>query len=123
MDKRKEWFGVFICILVIATLFYIPKLKAPMIKDPIAVIPTQTNTGAIKIMKRSEAGEDAKWKLDDIFKNEKEIETSLQKAKETIETLASYKGKLSDEKKLLEYLKLTDAYQIESDKRYIYASL
>ncbi len=77
----------------------------------------------MKIIKRDEVGDEYKWKLTDIFKNEVEIEDSIKTAKELIIKLGEYKWKLSDDAKLLEYLKLNSEFNKDNDRRYGYSDL
>lgn len=57
------------------------------------------------LKKRSEVKVEDTWRLEDIYETEELWESDFQKAKEMIETLKTYAGKLHEEDQLLEMLK------------------
>ena len=64
-----------------------------------------------------------KWDLSYFFANDEEFEKELEGLNEYLPRLASYKGQLSDEAKLREYLLLSDELETKLYKVYQYAHL
>lgn len=64
-----------------------------------------------------------KWDLSYFFANDEEFEKELEGLNEYLPRLASYKGQLSDEAKLGEYLRLSDELETKLYKVYQYAHL
>ena len=64
-----------------------------------------------------------KWDLSYFFANDEEFEKELEGLNEYLPRLASYKGQLSDEAKLKEYLRLSDELETKLYKVYQYAHL
>ncbi len=64
-----------------------------------------------------------KWDLSYFFANDEEFEKELEGLSEYLPKLASYKGQLSDEAKLKEYLLLSDELETKLYKVYQYAHL
>lgn len=67
---------------------------------------------AEKLLKRSEVPVENTWRLEDIYETIEAWEADCAKLSEQADALKAYEGKLTDEKKLLEFLTLsTDAEQ------------
>lgn len=64
-----------------------------------------------------------KWDLSYFFANDEEFEKALEGLNDYLPRLASYKGQLSDEAKLREYLLLSDELETKLYKVYQYAHL
>lgn len=64
-----------------------------------------------------------KWDLTYLFETEQEFLASLEKLKGYVEKLASYRGKLSDEESLVEYLTISRDFEEAFGRTYQYASL
>ena len=64
-----------------------------------------------------------KWDLSYFFANDEEFEKALEGLNDYLPKLASYKGQLSDETKLKEYLLLSDELETKLYKVYQYAHL
>ena len=64
-----------------------------------------------------------KWDLTYLFETEEEFLASVEKMKEYVEKLASYKGKLSDEESLVEYLIISRDFEEALGRTYQYAHL
>lgn len=73
--------------------------------------------------KRSEIEEKYKWDLSSYFKNDDEFFAEYLYLKENVNCLLKYKGKLSDEKVLLECLKEDEKYSLRLEILFVYASL
>ena len=73
---------------------------------------------------RSEIEEKDKWDLTLIFKNEEEFNKTLNEAKNEIEKISSYKGKLLESSdSLLSCFEFSDYIERKLDKLYMYAHL
>lgn len=70
---------------------------------------------------RKDIPEKYKWNLGDIFATPADWEKTFEKLSAEYPTLASYKGKLADRSKLLEFLKRSDSFDVELGKLYCYA--
>jgi len=64
-----------------------------------------------------------KWDLSYFFANDEEFEKALEGLNDYLPKLSSYKGQLSDEAKLKEYLLLSDELETKLYKVYQYAHL
>lgn len=96
------------------------KLIAQIILDDLNIRLSKNNS---KIIKREDVWAEYKWNLKDLFQNDQEIEDAIVKITWIIPQLAEYKWKLSDDKKLLEYLTLNTKYNDTDYKIRIYISL
>lgn len=64
-----------------------------------------------------------KWNLNYLFNSIEEYEKAFNQLSDMIQKLESFKGKLNEEGKFLEYLKLSDEFEYLLGKVYQYASL
>ena len=64
-----------------------------------------------------------KWDLTYLFKTEEDYEKAFEELQPYAEKLASYNGKLNDEKSFVEYCLLQKEFSIKLEKVYQYASL
>ena len=77
----------------------------------------------IKEKTRNEIEEKYKWDLSTLYKNEEEFNKELLKAKELIEKVTEYKGKLTKTSdNLYNFLKLEEEITIYIENLYVYAS-
>ncbi len=75
-----------------------------------------------KIVKRNEQKEEYKWRLEDIFPDNKRWEEEFQKLKELIKEVSKYQGKLGESaNNLLHTLKLTDEISLLQERLFTYA--
>ena len=72
---------------------------------------------------RSEINENDKWDLTPIYKNEKDWNKDLEKAKKEIKKVVDYKDLLSSSKRLLEYIKYDENTERLLYRLYYYAHL
>lgn len=70
--------------------------------------------------KRSEVAENLKWRLTDIFKDQKEFDDLLENISGKVD-FSAYEGKLADEKTLLKCLKEMDEVETVLEKLDVYA--
>lgn len=75
------------------------------------------------VRKRNEIPEDAKWKIEKIYKSEEQWEKDFQDVKNEAVELKNYVGKLGDAKELLNYLKLSEKISRKVEKLFLYAHL
>lgn len=76
-----------------------------------------------KLAERKSINEKYKWNLNDLVNGDDEWESKFAAISKKTAALGNYKGLLSDNAKLLEYLKLTDKLSIELLKLYLYANM
>ena len=72
---------------------------------------------------RSKISNEYKWDLTSIYKNDKEFEKDLEKAKKEIKKIANFKDLLSSSKRLLEYIKYDQDTERLLYRLYYYAHL
>ena len=65
----------------------------------------EKETAKVTKKKEQETGKEYKWNLSDIYKDYKEWGKDYRKVEKQAEELVSYKGKLGEEKALLEFFK------------------
>lgn len=75
------------------------------------------------IINRKDTEDKYKWDLTKIYKNKQEIDEVYKKLEGLIKKLASYKWKLNDDVKLLEFLKLDDEFNIYAEDLWLYIYL
>lgn len=73
--------------------------------------------------KRSEIDEKYKWDLSNYFKNDDEFYKEYEELKTHLNDFDNFKGKLSDEKIMLDCLKLEEEISLKLEILYVYASL
>lgn len=73
--------------------------------------------------KRSEIEEKFKWDLGGYFKSDEDFKTEFEFLKSKIHSLDRFKGKLKEEKTVLECLKQEDELSVKFEVLYVYASL
>lgn len=72
---------------------------------------------------REQIDDKYKWKLDKIYKDSSAWEDSFNKIKEQSKSLSEFQGKLSDNSKILEYLKEDEKISVEAEKLFVYAHM
>ena len=80
-------------------------------------------TAKVTKKKEQEIGKEYKWNLSDIYKDYKEWGKDYKKVEKQAEELVSYKGKLGEEKALLEFFKKQEEMDKISYKLYRYPQL
>ena len=73
--------------------------------------------------KRSEIEEKFKWDLSGYFKNDDEFKKEFDDLKSQIYFLDEFKGKLNNEKTILECLRKSEAFDQRLEVLYVYATL
>ena len=73
--------------------------------------------------KRSEIEEKFKWDLSGYFKNDDEFKKEFDDLKSQVHFLDEYKGKLNNEKTILECLRKSEAFDQRLEVLYVYATL
>ena len=82
------------------------------------------NNGYWCVMKKRNQIEDKyKWKLEDIYSSDEELLVDIEKLKSYPTKLSSYKGKLKNVSKCLEFFKLSTQISYESEKIGVYIGL
>ena len=76
-----------------------------------------------KLKTREQIEDKYKWKLDKIYKDSSAWEDSFNKIKEQSKLLSEFQGKLSDNSKILEYLKEDEKISVEAEKLFVYAHM
>ena len=64
-----------------------------------------------------------KWNLTTLFKTDEDFKIAFDEASSYIPKLASFKGKLHEEKEFVEYLLLNDELEVLGGRVYQYCSL
>ncbi|QSZ27977.1 oligoendopeptidase F [Aceticella autotrophica] len=72
---------------------------------------------------RKEIDDRYKWKLEDIYENEELWENDFNRVKVILNEILKYKGKINNDKSLLEVLKLNDDVSILTNKLIAYAKM
>ena len=83
----------------------------------------EKETAKVTKKKEQETGKEYKWNLSDIYKDYKEWGKDYRKVEKQAEELVSYKGKLGEEKALLEFFKKQEEMDKISYKLYRYPQL
>lgn len=78
---------------------------------------------ATSLKKREEIEDQFKWKVEKIYKNTGEFEKDFKRLQEMAPEILKYQGKLNEEDKLLEYLKLDEKISRLAGKLVIYAHM
>ncbi|GAA0746481.1 oligoendopeptidase F [Clostridium oceanicum] len=78
---------------------------------------------ATSLKKREEIENQFKWKVEKIYKNTDEFEKDFKRLQEMLPEILKYQGKLNEEDKLLEYLKLDEKISRLAGKLVIYAHM
>jgi oligoendopeptidase F len=73
--------------------------------------------------KRNQIEDKYKWKLEDIYSSDEELLVDIEKLKSYPTKLSSYKGKLKNVSKCLEFFKLSTQISYESEKIGVYIGL
>lgn len=76
-----------------------------------------------KVLSREELSNEHKWDLELIYKNPSEWEEAFRNVQSDIACILKYKGKLSDKKKLMEFIKLEESVSLELGRIYVYAHM
>jgi oligoendopeptidase F len=76
-----------------------------------------------KMKERKDIKDVFKWKLEHIIKDAKEWEEGFSKIVPQAQSLSQFKGKLSDEDKLFEFLTQKSALMLECERLYVWAKM
>ena len=75
------------------------------------------------LKKRDEISEEFKWKLEKIFKDEKEWEDEFKKLQQEVPKYSEFQGKLNDKEEILKYLEFNEKVSRKAESLYVYAHM
>lgn len=75
------------------------------------------------LKKREEISEEFKWKLEKIFKDEKEWEDEFKKLQQEVPKYSEFQGKLNDKEEILKYLEFNEKVSRKAESLYVYAHM
>lgn len=75
------------------------------------------------LKKRDEISEEFKWKLEKIFKDEKEWEDEFKKLQQEVPKYSEFQGKLNDKEEILKYLEFNEEVSRKAESLYVYAHM
>jgi len=76
-----------------------------------------------QLPKRSETSPDHRWKLEDLFADKGAWEQEYAVAKQLLNQIGQYEGKLADPGKLKECFELEDELSLHVERLYVYANM
>ena len=76
-----------------------------------------------KLKDRKDIDDRYKWRLEDIYESDKEWNEDFDKARRLIGQLSNFRGKIKDEKSLLDVLKLNEELSMITERLFVFARM
>ncbi|OXT05901.1 oligoendopeptidase F [Thermoanaerobacterium thermosaccharolyticum] len=76
-----------------------------------------------KLKDRKDIDDRYKWRLEDIYESDKEWNEDFDKARRLIGELSNFRGKIKDEKSLLDVLKLNEKLSMITERLFVFARM
>ncbi|MFS1511963.1 oligoendopeptidase F [Chengkuizengella sp. SCS-71B] len=76
-----------------------------------------------EVLKRIDVSEENKWKLEDIFKNQKTWDEEYKEVQKKVQEIKKFQGKLSDADNIKKCFALEDEISLHTERLYVYANM
>lgn len=76
-----------------------------------------------QVLKRSEVPAEYRWKLEDLFADQKAWEAEYEQVKKLLQDIAKYQGKLKDAQAIKQCFALEDEISLHTERLYVYAEM